>query len=59
VSDTKRRGEMFVDAFGRKWHADEHAALTIACWLLLRLKEVVDTGNGVGAKVEKPSPVPL
>jgi hypothetical protein len=36
VSETKRRGETFIDAYGVEWHADEHAALTISAWPLLR-----------------------
>jgi hypothetical protein len=42
VFETKRRGEKFVDAFGVEWHADEHAGLTIAAWLLMRLRELAD-----------------
>jgi hypothetical protein len=46
VSTTKRRGEKFVDASGKEWHADEHAALTIAAWLMLRANETIDALNG-------------
>ena len=51
VYETKRRGEDFVDASGKKWHADEHAGLTIAAWLLLR-KMSPSTAAAPAAAVE-------
>jgi hypothetical protein len=39
VFETKRRGEKFIDASGVEWHADEHAALTIAAWLLALVRQ--------------------
>jgi hypothetical protein len=41
VSEPRRSGEKFVDARGKAWHADEHAGLAIAAWLLLRARELV------------------
>jgi hypothetical protein len=59
VSETRRRGEKFVDASGKEWHADEHAGLTIPACLLLRVKETVDATNGFGVGTSELSTVPL
>ena len=61
VTATKRDGEVFVVASGKRWHAVEHAALSIAVWLILRLREVVDAVKGAADKsdVDGIEPVPL
>jgi hypothetical protein len=41
----RRKGEVFTDVDGVVWHADEHAALTIAVWLLLRPLSIAMTGG--------------